>query len=105
VQFLGRGEGAGRVVSQQRRHLQRYPPIHAVRPIVDGSKQIRGPGEVFDRQLEEQFLPRCAILGPFADRGIIGRAVLDGVVEDRRIRSKPRHRQLVDVALERAAIQ
>ena len=31
--------------------------------------------------------------------------MLDGLVEDRRIRGEPRHRQLVDVALERAAVQ
>ena len=45
----------------------------------------------------------CAQL--LADRGVVGGAVLDGVVENRRIRGEPRHRELVDVALERAAIQ
>src|ERR1700757_5129891 len=36
-----------------------------------------------------------------ADCRIVGRAVLDGVVEDRRIRGQPRHRELVDIAPER----
>ena len=33
------------------------------------------------------------------------RAVLDGVIEDRRVRGEPGHRELVDIALQRAAIQ
>ena len=37
--------------------------------------------------------------------GVIRRAVLDRVVEDRRIRRESRHRELVDVVLERAGCQ
>src|SRR5439155_21014382 len=36
---------------------------------------------------------------------VIGRTVLDGLVEDGRIRGQPRHCQLVDVVLERAVVQ
>ena len=103
--FLRRGESAGRVVGQQRRYLQRHPPVHAVGPVVDGSKQIGGLGEVLQRQIEEERLARFSFRQIFADRGVVSGAVLDGVVEDRRIRGQPRHRQLVDVALERAAGQ
>ena len=62
MQLLGRGEGAGRVVRQQGRHFQRNPAIHAICPLVSRSKQLRGPSEIFDRQLEEQFLLRSGIL-------------------------------------------
>src|SRR6266849_792934 len=104
-QLFGRGEGAGRVVSQERRHFQRHPPVHTIRPVVGGSKQVGSAGEVLQCQLEEQGVPRRALRELLADGSIIGRAVLDGLVEDRRIRGEPRHRQLVDVALERAAVQ
>ena len=104
-QLFGRGEGAGRVVGQQGRHFQRHPAVHAIRPVIDGSKQVGSAGEVLQRQLEEQFLSRLALLELLADRGVVGRAVLDGLVEDGRIRGQPRHRQLVDVALERAVVQ
>ena len=43
-----------------------------------------------------------------ADRRIVlvvHGAVLDRIVEDRRVRREPRHRELVDVALQRAAVQ
>ena len=36
---------------------------------------------------------------------VIVRAVLDRVIEDRRVRCEPRHRKLVDVVLQRTAIQ
>ena len=50
-------------------------------------------------------LARLALLQLLADRGVVGRAVLDRVVEDRRIRGQPGHREFVDVAFERAAVQ
>src|SRR5262249_221975 len=62
-------------------------------------------GEVLDRQLEEQLLARLAFLELVADCGVIAGAVLDGMVEDRRIRCESRHRQLVDVALQGAGGQ
>ena len=105
VQILGGGQGAGRVVGQQRRNFQRHPAVHAVRPVVNRPKQVGGPGDVLERQVEEERLARFALAQLLADRGVVGGAVLDGVVEDRRIRGEPRHRELVDVALERAAIQ
>ena len=67
VQFLGRGEGAGRVVGQQRRDLQRHPAVHAVGPVVDRPEQIGGLREVLERQLEEQLLARLAFLQLLAD--------------------------------------
>ena len=40
-----------------------------------------------------------------ADGRVVGRAVLDRMVEDRRIRGQAGYRKLVDVAFERAAVQ
>ena len=105
VQALGRGESAGGVVGQQRRHLQRHPAVHAVGAVVDRAEQIGGPREILERQLEEQRLAGLALVQLFADRGVVGAAVLDRVVEDRRIRGEPGDRKLVDVALERAAVE
>ena len=62
VKFLGRGEGAGRVVGQQGRDLQRHPAVHAVGLVVDRPKQIGGLPEILQRQLEEQRLARFAFL-------------------------------------------
>ena len=74
-------------------------------PLPDRSKQVGGPGEVLERQVEEQLPRPTCRLELLADGGVVGGAVLDGVVEDRRVRGEPRHRQLVDVAFERAAVQ
>ena len=56
VEFLGRGEGAGRVMGQQGRDFQRHPAVDAVGLVVDRPKQIGGLPEVLQRQLEEQRL-------------------------------------------------
>ena len=105
VKFLGRGEGAGRVVGQQRRDLQRHPAVHAVGLVVDRPKQIGGLPEVLQRQLEEQRLARLAFLHFLADGVVVVVTVLDGVIEDRGVRGEPRDRELLDVAAERAAGQ
>jgi hypothetical protein len=90
--------------SQQRRHFQRHPAVHAARTVPDRSKQIGGPRQILERQIEEQFLARLAFFDLLADRRVVGRAVLDGMVEDRRVGREARHRQLGDVAFERAAL-
>src|SRR5262249_14354393 len=52
--------------------------------------------------LEEEVLAPLPPREPFPDGSVVGGAVLDGVVEDGRVRGEPGHRQLVDVAPERA---
>ena len=47
-------------------------------------------------------LPSCPLL---ADGIVVEVGILDGVVEDRGVRSEPRHRKIVDVAAERPARQ
>ena len=103
--FLGGGDGAGRVMRQQWRHLQRHPSVHAIRAVVNRPEQVGGPGEIVQCQIEKKFLAGFSLRQFLADRGVVGGAVLDGVIKDRRVRGQPGHRQFVDVALERAAVQ
>src|SRR5438309_802103 len=105
MQFLRRGESARRVVGQQGRYLQRYPSVHAIGPVVNGSEESGGLGEIFQRQIEKERLARFSFCQTRADRKIVSTAVLDGVIEDRWIRSEPGHRQLVDIALQCAGVQ
>src|SRR6267154_2313870 len=74
VQGLGRGERAGSVVGQERGHFQGYPAVHAARPVPDRSEQIGGPGQVLERELEEQLLAGLAFLDLLPDCGVVGRA-------------------------------
>ena len=103
MEGLGRGDGAGRVVGQQGRDLQRHPAVHAVGLVVDRPEQIGGLPQVLQPQLEEQRLARLAFLQFLADGVVVVVAILDGVVEDRGVRGEPRDRELLNVAVERAA--
>ena len=104
-QRFGGGERARRIVCQQRRHFQRDPAIHAIGPVVNGAEKVGRPAEVVQRQLEEEGYGRDPVSDLRADRRVVGGAVLDRVIEDRRVRGETGHRQLVDVPLERPAIQ
>src|SRR5262249_37459472 len=105
VQLSGGGECARRVVGQQRRHFQRYPSVHAVRLVPDRSKQIGRARQILERQLEEQGFARLPLPHLLLDGGVVRLAVLDRVVEDRRVGGQPRHRELVDVTRERTVLQ
>ena len=105
VQRLGRGHRRLGVVGQQRRHLERHPAIDGGSALVDRREQVGGAREVFDRQLEEQRLVRKAAAHELANFRIVRTAVRDRVVEDGRVRGQAGDRQIVDVALERAAIE
>src|SRR5438046_5712138 len=72
---------------------------------MDGSKQVCGLGEVLESQFKEQFFIGLAFLELLANRCVIGGALLDSVLENCRVRGQPRHRQLVNVVLKRAARQ
>jgi hypothetical protein len=73
-----------------------------LRRIVDRPEQRGGLAQVFERELEEQRLAGRAVSGLLADRVVVELAVLDRVIEDRRVRRQPGHRPLVDVPAERA---
>jgi Transaldolase/Fructose-6-phosphate aldolase len=49
-------------------------------------------------------LSGLTVTKPFADRSIVRAAILNRVVEDRGIRSEPRYRKLIDIALECTAV-
>src|SRR5260370_42621650 len=68
-------------------------------------KEIRCLSDILKRELEEQLLPRLALRELAFDCAIVVAAVLDGVVEDGRVRGQPRYRKLVDVAAEHARFQ
>jgi hypothetical protein len=53
--------------------------------VVEGPEQVGGSGKVLQRQLKEQLFARFPLREFLADTGVVRGAVLDGVVEDRRI--------------------
>jgi hypothetical protein len=72
---------------------------------MDRREQIRGAAEILDGEVEEQTLAgRTAVELP-ADFRVVAGTVRDGVVEDRGVGGQAGDRQLVDVALQRAAIE
>src|SRR6185437_1811876 len=66
---------------------------------------LGGPRQVGQREIEEHVLCRFRRGRYLGNVSVVGRAVLDGVVEDGRVRGEPGHRELVDVALQRPVIQ
>ena len=72
---------------------------------MDCREQIGGAAEILDGQVEEQCLAGLAVVQLPANFRVVPSAAGDGVVEDRRIGGEAGDRQLVDVALERAAIE
>jgi hypothetical protein len=97
--------GCLRVVREEGRHLQRDPAVHRVRPVPDRPEDVGRAREVLEREVEEERLDGPAGLHTLADRVVVGGAVLDGLVEDGRVRGQPRHRKLLDVARDRPAAE
>src|SRR6185437_8506475 len=91
------------VVGQPRGDLERHPAIDPGGALVYGPEQIRGAGQVLERELEEELLVRQPRLCEVADIGVVGRDMLHRMIEDRRVGSEPGDRQLVDVALQGTA--
>ena len=73
---------------QQRRHLQRHPAVHTIRAVVNRSEQISGPGEIVQREVKKKALAGLPLRQIFTDRGVVGSAVLDRVIKDRRVRGQ-----------------
>src|SRR5271157_3158557 len=105
MKFHGGLDGAGCVVRQQGRHLQRYPAVNPARGVVDRAKKIRGLGQVLQGKFEEQCLARLARSGLLMDGIVVETRLLDGLIEDRGVRGQPRHRKFIDVTAQRAARQ
>src|SRR5213076_2472788 len=83
--------------------LERDPAVDTVRRLVDGPEEIGGAGQILERELEEELLAGEPRRGLLADGRVVVVAVLDRVVEDRRVRGEPRDRQLLHVPGERPA--
>ena len=52
--FLGGGDGAGGVMRQQWRHLQRHPAVHPVGAVVNWPEQVGRLREIVQRQIEKK---------------------------------------------------
>ena len=98
-------DGVGGVVGQQRRDLERDPAVHALAGVEGRAEQVGRLAQVFEGEFEEQVLVRQVGIGEHANAGVVAAALADGVLEDRRVRGQPGHRQVADVARQRAAGQ
>ena len=70
------------VIGKKGRNFERYPPVDAACLLVNGPKQVGGSGEILQCQAEEQRFPGFAPSQSLAYGGVIGAAVLDGVIEN-----------------------
>ena len=68
-------------------------------------EEIGGLPQILNCQFEEERLARFALFYFLADGAVIVVTVLDRMIEDRRIRSKTRDRQLMNVAFKCTAGQ
>src|SRR5262249_7021822 len=75
------------------------------RPLVDRPEHLGGTCQIRQRQVEEQVLSRSCRWRLPGDVVVVVSAVLNGVVEDRRIGRQPGDREIVDVALQGSAVQ
>ena len=102
VELFRRGDGARRVVGEPGRDLERRPAIDAIGCLMSRTEQVGGRAHVLEREFEEKGLAGLAGCRLLADGSVVIIAVLDGMIEDGRIRGKPSDRELVDVALQAA---
>jgi hypothetical protein len=68
-------------------------------------EQLRGTGEVGQREGEENLFRRQSRLDTRSDVVVVVTGVLDGVIKDRGIRGQPGHGQPLDVAAQPPAGQ
>ncbi len=60
-----------RVIRQQGRYFERYPPVYRIRPVVNRAKQIRRPGDVLQGEIEKELLAGSACCQSHPDRAIV----------------------------------
>ncbi len=105
MQIFRRGNGARGVMRDHRRDFERNPAIGTVCTLVNRPEKIGRARNVFEGEVEEHLLGGAALAQTIADRGVIGRAVLDRMIENRRVRGKSRDRQLFDVFPESSTVE
>jgi hypothetical protein len=105
MNLQGRIDGRPGVARQKRRDFHRYPPVGTAGAIVYRTKYVGGAAQILERELEEQRLAGEARACFLLDSCVVGRAVADGLVENRRIRGQSGHRQFVHVATQGAIVE
>ena len=85
MKLLNLGDRLRRVMSEQRRHFHRHPPISAIGPVVNWSEEVGGLRQILERKFEEEPLARLDLLHLLADGVVIEVRILNRVVEDRGI--------------------
>ncbi len=100
VQLRGLGDSGLGVVGEQGRDLERYPAVYPIGADVDRREEVGGVAQVGKRQLEEEILGRGGGGARLGDLLVVGVALRDRLVEDRRVGGEPGDRQTVDVAAE-----
>src|SRR4030095_15736891 len=91
VQYLGFGERRLRVVREERRDFERDPSIHTRGSLENRPEQIGRARYILQCKVEKEMLARLALTELVADRGVVRAALLDRVIEDRRIGRKTRN--------------
>ena len=102
MQALRGFDRTGGVVDQQRRQLERRPAVDTAGRVMGRTEQVGGLAKVLQREREEERLAALSLLRQLSDRPVVRGAAADRLVEDRRVRSEPRDRELRDVARQRA---
>ena len=72
---------------------------------MDGAKEVRGSGQVFQRQVEEQALARFPLGGLLGNRLVIKLRVSNRMIEDRRVGCESGDGEVAQVAFQSAAFQ
>lgn len=85
--------------------IARATAVNAAGRVVHRSEQVVRALQVFEGEFEEQALTRLTFARLAADRLIVEVGLADRLLEDRRVRGEPGHREVVDVTSQRAAGQ
>ena len=105
MELEGLGHCRVAVMRQQWRDFERDPAVGAGGTGVDTRERVSRAAQVVDGQREEEILPPEPGIDQVADGLVIGIAAVDGLVVDGGVRRQARHRQIGDVAIERAAVE
>jgi hypothetical protein len=90
VQILCLVQGAGCVIGQQGRDLLRDPAVGAIGLVKDRRECVRGASDIVEGKPKEEVLAGFSFLQQAGDGRVIRGTVLDGVIEDGRVRRSAR---------------
>jgi hypothetical protein len=72
---------------------------------VNRPEQVGGPHEIIQCQIKKKSFAGFSLCEFLANRDVVGSAVFEGVIKDRRVGGQSGHREFVDVTFKRAAVQ